>query len=113
MFSQSSCLADGESAVLTLLVSELVSNAVLHSDAPPESDIVLRLHEHSPGVVRADVRDAGGGFAYVPRDPRRKVGGYGLLLVDAEASRWGVECEGGTRVWFELSSPAASAAVKP
>jgi len=109
MFSQSSCLSESDCAVLTLLVSELVSNAVLHSDAPPESDIVLGLHESSPGVVRADVRDAGGGFTHVPRDPRRRMGGYGLLLVDAEASRWGVEREGGTRVWFELSSPAASA----
>jgi anti-sigma regulatory factor (Ser/Thr protein kinase) len=108
MFSQSSYIADSESAVLTLLVSELVSNAVLHSDAPADSDIILQLHEHSPGVVRVDVRDAGSGFVNVPRNPHR-IGGYGLLLVDAEARRWGVEREGGTHVWFELASPAASA----
>ena len=35
-------------------------------------------------------------------DPGR--GGLGLHLVDTLASRWGVDREDGTRVWFELAA---------
>jgi len=87
---------------LTLLVSELVSNAVLHSDAPPASDIVLCAHLLEADAVRVEVIDCGSGFTASPRDPARAHGGYGLYLVENQATRWGVDREGGTRVWFEL-----------
>lgn len=52
--------------------------------------------------------DGGSGFTATPRDPSRVTGGYGLFLVAQEANRWGVDREGGTRVWFELTSSARS-----
>jgi hypothetical protein len=52
--------------------------------------------------VRVEVIDSGSGFAPEPRDPARATGGFGLFLVDTQAARWGVDREGGTRVWFEL-----------
>lgn len=91
---------------LTLLVSELVSNAVVHSDAPPASGIVLCAELLAPGTVRVEVIDRGGGFSVTPRDPAQPLGGFGLYLVDKQATRWGVDREGGTRVWFELGGPA-------
>jgi anti-sigma regulatory factor (Ser/Thr protein kinase) len=91
---------------LTLLVSELVSNAVLHSDAPPASGILLHARVLARGTIRVEVTDCGSGFTAAPRDPSRVTGGYGLFLVAQEASRWGVDREGGTRVWFELTSSA-------
>jgi anti-sigma regulatory factor (Ser/Thr protein kinase) len=87
---------------LTLLVSEVVSNAVLHSDAPPASAIVLCARVLDHGRVRVEVTDRGSGFTPVARDPDRN-GGYGLYLLDKQATRWGVERDGGTRVWFELA----------
>jgi anti-sigma regulatory factor (Ser/Thr protein kinase) len=87
---------------LTLLVSELVSNAVLHSDAPPASEILLCARVLERGTVRVEVMDRGSGFTAAPRDPSRVTGGYGLFLVAQQANRWGVDREGGTRVWFEL-----------
>jgi anti-sigma regulatory factor (Ser/Thr protein kinase) len=101
-FVEQSELAASELGTLKLLVSELVSNAVLHSDAPPASDIVLRARLLEEDAVRVEVIDRGSGFTAVPRDPERPHGGYGLYLLEHQATRWGVDREGGTRVWFEL-----------
>jgi anti-sigma regulatory factor (Ser/Thr protein kinase) len=91
---------------LVLLVSELVTNAVVHSPAAPEAPIHLTA-QVVEDRVRVAVTDAGDGFAPVPRvippaAERLAEGGYGLYLVNRAASRWGVDREGGTRVWFEL-----------
>jgi len=101
-FSVESELSPGAGATLALLVSELVSNAVLHSDAPPRSGIALRARVLGERAVRVEVIDNGSGFAPEPRDPARAIGGFGLFLVNSQAARWGVDREGGTRVWFEL-----------
>jgi anti-sigma regulatory factor (Ser/Thr protein kinase) len=84
-----------------LLVSEVVSNAVRHSSAPPEEPIALAAAV-TEDFVRIAVADGGEGFIPRPRDPARLGEGYGLYLVDKAASRWGVESAGGTTVWFEL-----------
>lgn len=89
-------------ATLTLLVSELVSNAVRHSDASPASAILLCVSAGERGELHVEVTDRGSGFAAVARDPVEGEGGYGLYLVDAHARDWGVEREHGTCVWFEL-----------
>ncbi len=106
-FSEHTAIAAPESAMLGLLVSELVSNAVLHSDAPAASGILLRACRLDGSAVRVEVIDAGNGFTALPRAPVKcAIGGYGLFLVDEQASRWGVDREGGTRVWFELETSA-------
>ncbi len=46
--------------------------------------------------------DAGSGFSPKPRVPGTINEGYGLYLVDKAASNWGVDRDGGTRVWFEI-----------
>jgi anti-sigma regulatory factor (Ser/Thr protein kinase) len=87
---------------LMLLVSEVVSNAVLHSEGPADAPIVLSATV-ARKVVRIAVTDAG----HWPRPPARgdtPVGpGYGLYLVEKAATNWGVDHQGGTRVWFELA----------
>jgi anti-sigma regulatory factor (Ser/Thr protein kinase) len=87
---------------LTLLVSEVVSNAVRHSDAPPASGILLHARVFERSTIRVEVADCGSGFTAAPRDPSPGTGGYGLFLMAQQANRWGVDREGGTRVWFEL-----------
>jgi anti-sigma regulatory factor (Ser/Thr protein kinase) len=91
---------------LVLLVSEVVTNAVMHSPARAEAPIVL-----TASVVGEEVHvaviDAGEGFTpptyETSRPPERMtVGGYGLYVVHRAARRWGIDREGGTRVWFEL-----------
>jgi anti-sigma regulatory factor (Ser/Thr protein kinase) len=91
---------------LVLLVSEVVSNAVLHSHGPADAPIMLTARM-SEDVLRVTVTDAGAGFTPEPPTPGLNEGGYGLYLLDRVASRWGVDRVGGTRVWFELPASAS------
>lgn len=84
-------------AELKLVVSELVTNAFLHG----RGDITLRL-QLDGSIVRSEIVDQGGGFE---REVRERgpddVGGRGLVIVEALASRWGIH-EGTTHVWLEI-----------
>jgi anti-sigma regulatory factor (Ser/Thr protein kinase) len=85
---------------LRLLVTELISNAVRHANAPLVELLVLI----GPHAVRVEVLDPGPGFEPAA-NPRKggSEGGWGLFLVERMADRWGVvRREPGTRVWFEL-----------
>jgi anti-sigma regulatory factor (Ser/Thr protein kinase) len=92
----------GALASLRLLVSELVTNAVLHSDAPPDSEILMSIRLLDADSVRIEVLDHGSGFTPSPRNPDRHHGGYGLNLVEHQASSWGVEGGDPVCVWFEM-----------
>jgi anti-sigma regulatory factor (Ser/Thr protein kinase) len=84
---------------LLLLVSELVTNAVVHAGSPA----VVRLDADIERIkVAVADRDADRAPSIVEPDPLSS-SGRGVLLVDRLAARWGVEpqCEGKV-VWFEL-----------
>jgi anti-sigma regulatory factor (Ser/Thr protein kinase) len=100
--SEQVSLSGHTSQTLVLLVSEVVSNAVLHSDGPEKAPITL-IASVTPEAVRITVTDAGDGFVPKQRDPTSIHHGYGLYLVDKAASSWGVETAAPTSVWFELS----------
>ena len=85
--------------VATLLVSELVANAILHA----HTTIEVRVLRRRDGRLRFDVRDGAN------RAPARKhysaltTTGRGLLLVETLAADWGVTpSDVGKTVWFEL-----------
>ncbi len=103
-FSEDSELPPERLDVLTLLVSELVSNAVVHSGACEASEIELCARRLGPCAMRVEVIDQGIGFTPAPRDASQPGAGYGLHLVEMQATRWGVDRHGGTRVWFELAA---------
>lgn len=93
--------ADDDQLVSTveLLVSEMVTNAVLHTSSAPTVDIQV-----SPQVVRVEVYDDDPRLPG-PRVPDEEtVGGRGLVLLETMAARWGADaCEwGGKIVWFEV-----------
>ena len=94
-------VSPSEQQTLMLLVSEVVSNAVLHSPGPADAPVLLAATV-AEEVVHIAVTDAGRGFTPRPADAGAD-GGYGLYLLDIAARRWGVDQVGGTRVWFELS----------
>jgi anti-sigma regulatory factor (Ser/Thr protein kinase) len=80
-----------------LLVSELVTNCVRHAGVGPEEQLELLV---------SVVRDPGPGFEPRPRAPHNTSdSGWGLVLVDRLADRWGVAREASTRVWFEIDRP--------
>lgn len=108
-------LADGvgeaDRATLTLLTSELVTNAVIHSGADAGDTVWLRITSY-PDRVRIEVTDPGSGFEIGNLPPRpRDFGGHGLVVVEGLSSRWGTTREGsdgGFRVWFELDVGASA-----
>jgi anti-sigma regulatory factor (Ser/Thr protein kinase) len=105
-FSEERELGENTLATLTLLVSEVVTNAVIHPEVDDPGDIQLRAR-FAGDVIRVEVTDGGDGFEPRPRDPARSDRGYGLYLLEQQAERWGVERTDGTTVWFELSLRAA------
>jgi anti-sigma regulatory factor (Ser/Thr protein kinase) len=86
---------------LALVVSEIVTNAVLHGD--PAGKIKLAATPKSDYLC-VQVTDGGAGF--VPRPGAMASdtnGGFGLFLVERLTRRWGLTRENGaTRVWFEF-----------
>ena len=83
----------------TLLVSELVTNAILHARSP--IDLVVRKVRTA---VRVEVYDEGSGLARPLHPELDAAAGRGLGLVEAVATRWGVdEAEVGKTVWFEIA----------
>jgi anti-sigma regulatory factor (Ser/Thr protein kinase) len=98
---------------LRLLVSELVTNAVRHVPASQAATITLSVDRDDDGV-RVEVTDQGPGFEPVPRaDVEDRESGWGLNILAKVADRWGVDNDGGARVWFEIDvaqgSPVAEA----
>jgi anti-sigma regulatory factor (Ser/Thr protein kinase) len=109
-------LGDGDPAAETvmLLVSELVTNAVLHSQSGgPGGTVTVALCPVSAGVL-VQVRDDGG-----PSEPCLAESsadgaehGYGLLLVDALADNWGTISGLDSRVtWCRVSRPVPATTI--
>jgi anti-sigma regulatory factor (Ser/Thr protein kinase) len=84
---------------LCLVITELVSNALVHGDG----QVVFRLQLRE-GIIRGEVIDQGGGFEHEIRERGPdELSGRGLLVVEALSNRWGVH-EGTTHVWFALTA---------
>ncbi len=91
---------------VTLVVSELVTNAVVHAAQEGPMALSLSVTDH---VVRVSLTDES------PQRPRQRQagdsdeGGRGVAIVDALADRWGVEPLGpGKCIWFEIDRPSAA-----
>ena len=99
---------DEETAeVVSLLVTELVTNAVRHGRVTDGTRITLHLDVADDGLVRVDVVNDGPVFEAAPRTREVDVaGGLGLQLVDKLAERWGVEGNGSTKVWLAVKRAA-------
>lgn len=98
-----------------LMVSEAVSNAVLHARPMADGWIGLSFENHD-GAIRGVVTDGGssasGGGSWSAAEAKRAAGAgarlhhYGLSIIDTLSSRWGVTVDGVTNVWFEVDAKA-------
>jgi anti-sigma regulatory factor (Ser/Thr protein kinase) len=90
---------------LVLLVSELVSNSVVHARHATDS-IQLKAWVVET-AVRVSVADSGPGFAprVVVPEPDEE-GHRGLWLIDMLADTWGISVDGTTSSWFEMHGEA-------
>jgi anti-sigma regulatory factor (Ser/Thr protein kinase) len=93
--------------VARLLLSELVTNCVLHGTARgPEVSIEITVSLF-PDVLSVEVHDGGPVFHHQPGPAPAEAGaGRGLYLVDQLATRWGISGQHQARVWFELQRVA-------
>ena len=88
-----------------LLVSELVTNAVIHGRTTATVEV------HRPAdTLRVTVRDDNPQLPAVGDSPDLNAqtldteSGRGLLIVSKTAKRWGIEAgAGGKAIWFELA----------
>lgn len=92
----------------TVVVSELLTNAILHARPLPGAQVLVAwaLHERSLELAVSD-----GGSMTRPRTARASlssIGGRGLAIVEHLSSRWGVlPHDFGLTVWAVLPAPAS------
>jgi GAF domain-containing protein len=84
-----------------LLVTELVTNAVVHAG----TDVAVEVDVDDQGV-RIEVTDAGPGqFVMLASPSETREGGRGVYLLDAIAQEWGTRHRlGGKAIWFRLGA---------
>lgn len=100
-------LAEELCQTAALLVSELVTNAVIHGKTSATVEV------HRPAdILRVSVRDDNPVLPAAGQAPPLDAeSGRGLAIVAMLATRWGVETvDDGKAIWFELSVPEASRA---
>jgi hypothetical protein len=86
-----------------LLISELCTNAVVHSDSRlPGGIFTVHVDVYEGEYVWAEVRDCGG--LWTGKTPRTDGGGHGLEIVRKTASDWGRDGDAvtGWVVWFRV-----------
>jgi anti-sigma regulatory factor (Ser/Thr protein kinase) len=84
----------------TLLVSELVTNAVVHARSEVDLSVMKAAED---AALRVEVRDSSARPVRMGAFEAEALSGRGVALVDTLADRWGVEHDAtGKLVWFEL-----------
>jgi anti-sigma regulatory factor (Ser/Thr protein kinase) len=87
----------------TLLTSELVTNAIQHTNSGAPNGTVTVILIHVPDGVLVEVADEGSADAPVVKGDLYAAQGHGLYLVQQLSNQWGyLRAAGGTTVWFYL-----------
>lgn len=83
-----------------LLTSELVTNAMLHTNSE-EVEVRIRL---GPGSIRIGVRDDDAASPAPAAPAQEETSGRGLQIVETLSDAWGVDYteSGGKCIWFSL-----------
>ncbi|MET8144492.1 ATP-binding protein [Sphaerisporangium sp. NPDC005288] len=98
---------------VTLLVSELVTNSVLHSNSRNGGRITLALAD-CRDLIHVDVVDAGGQTAPEVHGDMYAEGGRGLMLVQTLSHRWAVHDDAaGRTVWCQVKYKPAQDMASP
>jgi anti-sigma regulatory factor (Ser/Thr protein kinase) len=94
-----------DSDAATLLSSELVTNAILHTDSGRPGGAVTVVVLRLPDGILIEVVDDGSAGTPVVKGDALAGEGQGLYLVQQMASQWGyLRDPDGTTVWFHLTT---------
>jgi anti-sigma regulatory factor (Ser/Thr protein kinase) len=94
-----------DSDAATLLTSELVTNAIRHTDSGAPGGTVTVVVIGVPGGVLVEVVDDGSAGTPTVKGDLFAAEGHGLFLVQALAAQWGyLRDPAGTTVWFHLAT---------
>ncbi len=94
-----------DSDAATLLTSELVTNAIQHTDSGAPGGTVTVVVIGVPGGVLVEVVDDGSAATPTVKGDLFAAEGHGLFLVQALAAQWGyLRDPAGTTVWFHLTA---------
>jgi serine/threonine-protein kinase RsbW len=113
LFARSVLAGRQEAGTAELVVSELVTNAILHTASGAAGGVFAVSLSARPDAVTVAVDDLGSATEPVIRDgtDALPVGGLGLVLVATLAKEWGsTRTATGWRVWAELSGADAAGA---
>jgi anti-sigma regulatory factor (Ser/Thr protein kinase) len=87
----------------TLLTSEIVTNAIMHTKSGVEGGTVAIGVIAIPGGVLVEVIDGGSAATPIVKGDLYAAEGHGLFLVQNLAAQWGyLRDPAGTTVWFHL-----------
>ncbi|MDQ2649406.1 MAG: ATP-binding protein [Actinomycetota bacterium] len=97
---------DDEATIATaeLLITELVTNAIVHTGSGPHLDVEL-----FPDHLWVSVEDTDPTPPVRRRPQPTRPGGRGIVILEELSNHWGVRPTGaGKSVWFELDRAAVS-----
>lgn len=95
-----------DSDAATLLTSEIVTNAILHTKSGVDGGAVTIVIIGVPHGVLVEVIDDGSAGVPIVKGDLYAAEGHGLFLVQQLAAQWGyLRDPAGTTVWFHLPTP--------
>jgi anti-sigma regulatory factor (Ser/Thr protein kinase) len=78
---------------VAILITELISNCLIHAGLAPTETIVVQATRTDAGI-RVEVCDEGGRLGKQSAHPDRTDGGRGLQIVEALSEDWGLHHDG-------------------
>jgi anti-sigma regulatory factor (Ser/Thr protein kinase) len=101
-----------DSDAATLLTSEIVTNAILHTKSGVDGGAVTIVIIGVPHGVLVEVIDDGSAGVPIVKGDLYAAEGHGLFLVQQLAAQWGyLRDPAGTTVWFHLPTPDGPGAI--
>jgi anti-sigma regulatory factor (Ser/Thr protein kinase) len=105
----SACRLKVDSDAATLLTSEIVTNAIMHTKSGVPGGTITIVVFAVPHGVLVEVIDEGAAGVPIVKGDLYAAEGHGLFLVQQLAAQWGyLRDPAGTTVWFHLPSAGGS-----
>jgi anti-sigma regulatory factor (Ser/Thr protein kinase) len=98
----SAAVGEDTANAVRLAASELATNAVRHGRLPADTEVrlLVDVDDRTVRVALEQPTSATGAAVVAPED--RRLGGFGLAIIDSMTNAWGVDAGPPGSVWFEV-----------